>query len=70
MIEMIENSLDQVLFPGCEKGQCPFRGCMGDNTCKIFNVKNSAPHLIEEFATLINYCDRPRLFLKNKNEDM
>lgn len=65
---MIENNLEQVLFPVCKNEQCPFHGCMGDNTCKIFNVKNSAPHLIVQFAPLIDYCNRPLLFLKSEDK--
>lgn len=68
MIATIKSNLNQALFPICEKEQCPFHGCMSDNTCKIYNVKESAPHLIEQFAPLIDYCNRPLLSLKNENK--
>lgn len=52
------------LYPPCERGGCPFCGCMGDYTCKLYNVKEAAPHLIREHATRVNYCSRPKAFLK------
>lgn len=58
------NILDPVLYPPCKKKGCPFCGCMGDNTCKLHNVMESAPHLIIDYAEEINYCDRPKIFLK------
>jgi hypothetical protein len=50
-------------FPPCEIKQCPFCGCMMDNTCKIENVVEEAPWLISEHAERIDYCERPKVFM-------
>lgn len=56
-------------YPACKIKICPFCGCMDDNTCKIENVAEESPQLINEFAELINYCDRPKEFANKVKEE-
>lgn len=60
----MNNNLFEPKYPSCKEKGCPFCGCMGDHTCKLYNVIDSAPYLIRDYAESIDYCSRPKAFFK------
>lgn len=49
-------------YRSCKNIGCPFCGCMGDNTCKLPNVAESAPWLVSEYGESLR-CQYGKAFV-------
>lgn len=60
--------LDPLKYPECNNVQCPFCGCMGDNTCKLFNIAQHSITYIEKYPDVLKYCNEPLKYIKRKRK--
>lgn len=57
------SKLNPNLYPACSVVSCPFCGCMGDNTCKLYNIAQHSIQYIREYPNVLDYCKEPLKYI-------